>query len=161
MKFTAQQLVTARHNLSAFVVDMADMVTGATGIHFVASSKAPETLAEIKAEWDLSVAMRLPFTVWSGASDATIYMSKGANWAFRFWHDYLHVAHLKETSLDDELYLGRLHIEAVEEEFGKGSLEALLMEADTIGQSNHCDKTGAFPEDQLQFAIDYINAHKG
>lgn len=161
MKFTATQLVTARHNLSGFVSRMAEHIVSVTGVGYEASLNAPETLTDIKAAWEYALQTGNAFPVWSGASESTIYTAKGCNWDFRFWHDFLHVQHLKETNLADELFLGRLHVEAVEEEFGKGSLEALLMEADTIGQSNHCAETGAFPVDQLQFAIDYINVRKG
>lgn len=96
------------------------------------------------------------FPVDATKSDRTIYGTATANIAFRFWHDMLHIFHKKDFSKASEVYVGQLHVEDVKAHFGEGSVEARIMEADTIGQTMYEDLHGKFPENQKDFAINYV-----
>lgn len=143
----------ARFRLSKFVERKALEVTRLTGVNYAESVDAPSTFEEVKAEWANALRTGLPFRVFSGGSDKTIYVDPCYNWAFRFWHDYLHVKYNKSMAYDSEVFIGHMHVTHVASEFGIGSLEARLMFADTIGQCLYYETHGGFVEDQLEFAL--------
>lgn len=146
----------ARTNLHHFVLKTARNVARSVGFGYEEVDNAPETLQSIREAFLKARKDRQAFPVFAGASDKTVYLSAEGNWAFRFWHDILHVIHASDTTFEDEVKLGYLHVQAVEKEFGKGSLEARIMGWDTVGQSAYHAMMGNFPEDQAGFVLDAL-----
>ncbi len=152
-------LNVARARLSSFVMRMANDITRSTGINYEENDAAPETWLEAKAMFQSALTLNKPVYVRKSDSDMTIYTSPAANWAFRFWHDYVHFKHDLSHSFIDEILVSNFQVEAVEREFGVGSLEAKLMAADTYGQVMYFRVHGTFIADQLAFAKSYIQEH--
>lgn len=160
MKYTIAEFEQARHNLSDFVCRKARQMEKRYGVLYATSPDAPTNLQEMQMAYrKCLIDKRVPFPIWDGASDKTMYMTAADNYAFRFWHDILHLALYAETILADELELGHIHVGCVMAEFGMYSLEAAMMRADTIGQSEYAAKNnGNFPDDQLTFVKEYVHA---
>jgi len=150
---TQYEFDRARANLHHFVLRTARNVARSVGFGYQEVADAPETLQSIREAFLKARKDRQAFPVYSGASDKTVYLNPEGNWAFRFWHDILHVIHASDTKFEDEVKLGYLHVQAVEKEFGKGSLEARIMGWDTVGQSAYHAILGNFPEDQAGFVF--------
>lgn len=142
--------------LGMFILRMAAKITRVTGVNYEESLSAPSTFEEVKTEWQLAKKTTRPFKVYSGASDRTIYDSPHVNWAFRFWHDYLHVFGNRGMNFYDEAVIAKTHIEAVAAEFGESSLEAKIIEADTYGQAVWYAVNGSYVEDQREFVTMYV-----
>lgn len=153
---TQYEFDRARSNLHHFVLRTARNVARSVGFGYQEVDSAPETLQSIREAFLKARKDRQAFPVYAGASEKTVYLSPEGNWAFRFWHDILHVIHASDTTFEDEVKLGWLHVQAVEKEFGKGSLEARIMGWDTVGQSAYHSILGNFPEDQSRFVFEAI-----
>lgn len=152
MKFTDEELLEARRKLSHFVLRKARQFESRFGLCYEPHPRAPENLLDMQKAYRHALIHATPFPIWDGASDKTIYLTPEANYAFRFWHDMLHLALYANTVLVDEIELGHIHVGCVMAEFGMYSLEAALMRADTIEQSKFEAEFGYFPPDQLTFA---------
>lgn len=152
MHYSETAFEKARHNLTKFVEAKALRFSQRFGLSYEPHPRAPETLLEIQKAYRHSLIHSTPFPIWDGASDNTIYLTPEANYAFRFWHDMLHLALFADTVVVDEIELGHIHVGCVMAEFGMHSLEAALMRADTIEQSKFEAEFGYFPPDQLAFA---------
>lgn len=98
---------------------------------FVAVEDAPTNYYDLRQAFLKEV----PLPVYAGASDDTIYTTRQGNYAFRAWHDALHVRMYRGFSLPDELAVASEHVRAVSAEFGYDSLEATIMAIDTAGQA--------------------------
>lgn len=147
-------LTRAGHELGGWLVRYAHRLTKDVGIGYEPSSEAPSTFKALKAEWSECMRTRRPMRVYDGACEGTVYGSAPANWAFRFWHDVLHVAHGLTFKPDDEVKLGLMQVKAVADAFGADSLEALVMLTDTTAQTEHYRLTGRFVDDQAAFVLD-------
>jgi|SRR6516164_5453411 hypothetical protein len=167
MKFTQQNISSARINLSEFVIAKAKDLSYIFDFGYKAVDNAPNDYDSLLEAWHHAKHQKeqgkdafLP--IWNGASDTTIYTSQEANYAFRFWHDVLHcISGLKFNTLD-EIDLGLMQTENVKKRFGNDSLEAKLMLADTVGQSTYAAlNNGEFPEDQMAFVLSFLNTMKG
>lgn len=101
---------------------------------FNVSDRAPSTFADIMRQGD-------PLTVWSGASDGTIYADPAVNWAFRAWHDATHIAGRYDFTLAGET----------------ATCEAQIR-AEIVGQAQYAAAHGHFPVDQAAFVQEAINA---
>jgi hypothetical protein len=156
LNFTESQLLVSRQNLTKFVEAKALRYSQRFGVSYAPHGRAPETLLEIQQAYRHSLIHSTHFPIWDGASDNTIYLTPEANYAFRFWHDMLHLALFADTVVVDEIELGHIHVGCVMAEFGMYSLEAALMRADTIEQSKYCEEHGHFPVDQLRFAKERV-----
>lgn len=135
----------ARAQVDALVRSRASLLCRLHGKTYGPSADAPGTLPELRQEW-----REKHFRVWEGNSDRTIYLDAAGNYAFRFWHDSLHVLHNKSTTLADELSLGNMHTTVARNTYGQDA--ALLMRIDTIMQSKYESRWGEFPTNQLGFA---------
>jgi hypothetical protein len=122
---------------------------------FVVQENAPSTYEELKEAMTLTVIEGIAYPVWSGASETTIYPTATDNYRFRFIHDYYHYALAKEFTPTDELYVHQ-YIEQLLKDLGVSALARELYSADTEGQTKHHEATGSFPENQRQFAIDFV-----
>jgi hypothetical protein len=125
---------------------------GFSGIRPVAdTNKAAETFPGLlylkQTRWLLPV--------WSGASDKTIYEDAMTNMWARAWHDCLHLDLNAEFDMAGERAIGLSIIENMRDVFNPD--ERCLLWAEVVGQAQHFEKFGAFPDDQRAFTLDYIN----
>lgn len=154
------QLTVARERLSSFVKRMAHECTRRSGINYEESdAKSCESWEATKAMFQQAQTLNQPVYVRKSDSENSIYTSEAANWAFRFWHDYLHYKHDLTFSFIDEVLVGQFQVSATEREFGEESLEAKLMAADTIGQVLYYQMHGEFVANQLSFVTSAIQKH--
>lgn len=152
MKITPETFATARKNLSAFMLTKADQMSRVLGFGYQDADEAPNDYAALLTAWRKAKQTGTFLPVWSGGSDKTVYTSKGANYAFRFWHDALHCMHGLTFNTPDEITIGIMQTAEVAAYFGADSIESKIMYADTVMQSQYADKhNGEFPEDQLAF----------
>lgn len=160
MSITSAQFDTARKNLSLFILRKALQVQKQVGFGYVDSPVAPDSFDALMLAWNNSKKTRLAFPVWNGCSDNTIYTNPGVNYAFRFWHDAIHACTGLGFNTADEIAIGRIQVETVQAEFGKFSIEAMLMYADTIAQSQYAATTGGeFPANQLEFVRNELESY--
>lgn len=141
----------ARILLGNFVVAKANEICRVIHISYEASENAPETFEGIIAGFAESIMHHKPFYVSSVGCDKTVYIAPYVNWAFRFWHDYLHFTHNLTLSFIDELMVSNIHVHEVELEFGVNSLEAKIMQIDTAAQAMYYQIHKDFVVDQLAF----------
>lgn len=88
--------------------------------------------------------------VWCGGSDNTIYGDARVNWAFRAWHDSLHLKMQAGFDLEGETRV------AYEQARIIGGKYAEILLAEIIGQAEYFKKFGQFPENQVQFIKEYL-----
>ena len=137
----------------------------------IAVEHAPETLAELNSWADgqraptmlldgrygsLTVSQANPLEsrlpVWNGASDRTIYSSPEVNFAFRAWHDWLHLQLQADVDYRDEYMVARAHRQAALA--ARLPLrEELALWYDTNGQNVYHKHHGKFIEDQRGFVL--------
>jgi hypothetical protein len=86
--------------------------------------------------------------VWDGASSNTIYADVNVNYAFRAWHDKLHIDLNADFSIEGE---SRVAME-----------QARLLKSDSLGriiivevidQAKYFNANGFFPVDQVDFVL--------
>lgn len=146
---------TARIHLTRNAVSMAHHVTKTTGVGFeLQAEDTVDSLPALTEAWNKSVRERVPFPIYSGHCDRTIYTDAYANQCWRFWHDYLHVMHQAPTTFEGELELAEIQCKLIEDRFGAGSPEAFIAYADSAGQAVYYRQTGKFPDDQYEFVRD-------
>lgn len=146
----------AREALTLWTIRKAARVAKDIGFSYEPSEQAPQTFEEVKAEYSKAQRSNGPFRVWNGACENTIYTCAEGNYAFRFVHDLLHAVFGYQFTLEDELKVAQWHQKWVAQEFGADSIEFRLITIDTAGQSLFEAQTGAFPEDQLAFALERL-----
>lgn len=146
-------LLKARTRLGKFILGRAKCVGGPG---YRATEFGISSWPDLRVQWRLSVLNNEPLPVWSGGSDKTIYLTPEINHASRYWHDATHIRLQADFSLSGELTVAAAQIEFASMVFGPGSLEVLLLTADTVGQALHYAKSGMFVEDQLAFARAFI-----
>lgn len=109
------------------------------------SDNAPDSFAKLAG----SSASGL--VVWAGASDGTIYGDRRVNWAFRAWHDSLHLQLGAPFTLEGEKLVAREQARQI-----GGDFHARVILAEIVGQAEHFAKHGEFPADQLRFMLNYL-----
>lgn len=148
-----RHLLLARRNLTGFVTEQAEAASRRLGFGWRASELAPESFKDLQHEHRSSELSRLPLRISPRFSERTIYCSRAANHAMRFWHDTSHVQLGLNFTPDDEIELGCYHLEVLRANgFTADSLEHRLLHADTIGQTLCHVTIGRWPIDQLRFA---------
>lgn len=120
----------------------------ATSLNYSVSDRAPGTYEALRAQSNGLM------VVWAGASDGTIYGDRRVNWAFRAWHDSLHLALNADFTLTGELLVAKEQARILGGQLG----EIILAEVE--GQAGYYAANGYFPEDQVTFMRDYL-AGKG
>jgi hypothetical protein len=153
---TDHEFELARANLTRFVIGKAHRLARDLGFGYEEREVAPSCFEDIQAAYLLSMRTRAPFPIWNGACDNVIYTNREGNYAFRFWHDITHASLALATTLEDEVSVGEIQTQCVDNYFGQGSNEGKLMWADTVGQSQYCAEHGYFPEDQLKFVRERV-----
>lgn len=154
---TQMQFDAARANLSQFILRKAHALQKQIGFGYADRNEAPSDYTALRAAYDASKRTGFALPVWSGGSDKTVYTSRGANYAFRFWHDVLHCVHGLDFALQNEIAIGHMHVAEVAAHFGPASVEAAIMLADTVRQSQHEALYNEFPADQLAFVWECVN----
>lgn len=121
---------------------------------WTASDDAPgdyETLAE-------RVARDGRVTVWTGASENTIFDDVETNWAFRAWHDAAHLAHGLPFTVEGETATAYVQAAHLIGEYGDDDdvveMVALLL-CEVVGQAERFARYGEFPADQMAYARVY------
>jgi hypothetical protein len=108
---------------------------------FEVSDRAPGTFADLVASRTGGL-----LQVWPGASEGTIYGDPRVNWAFRAWHDALHLSLGAGFDLEGE----RRVAEEQARVLGCDGMGAIVL-AEVLDQAEHFARTGAFPTDQAAF----------
>ncbi len=136
---------------SQAVLDLYQQESMRRGYGLVAVPLAPITYGELRFQVWRSAMTKLPFPVWEGGSERTVFTSPDINHMFRYLHDHEHVDKRLTLSVEDERTLGEawsVRIHAL-----TGSAHAgMLAHIDTVGQTNHYAQHGVFPEDQRGWA---------
>jgi len=118
---------------------------------------APSTLAQLNA----CIAETGRLTVWTGASDATIYACPETNWAARAWHDWTHWRYQLPFTLAGEGAVAERQCEALALVYpGHESLERwqTIVRLEVVAQATWFTFTGAFPADQRAFVMERLAA---
>lgn len=154
------EIPAAAQRLAAAVHRIAHRRAKYLGFSYIETEDAPNSWEELQRAWAESCAHTRPLPVYSGASDKTIYGSRGANWAFRFWHDVVHCQHGLSFSTADELTTGLRQLNELElvEGYGPNTLEYQMLYLDTIGQVEYFAEHGGFIEDQRTWMVEQLLA---
>jgi hypothetical protein len=116
---------------------------------FEAKDFAPDTFQKLK-ECSIS-----GLVVWAGASDQTIYGDAKVNYAFRAWHDALHLK-LNAPFTDQGERIVALEQARL---IGADKLGDIIM-GEVVGQAEYFAKTGQFPVNQYEFIVNYLKGLK-
>ena len=126
---------------------------------FKVSSLAPDTWTKTQA----SFATAGIVTVWNGASESTLYSKPAVNFAFRAWHDSIHLKHGNDFSLRGEELTADRQIEQAWNATTDKSLRQFCQDVLTfeiVEQARLAVYTGEFLENQLASGLQYL-AMKG
>jgi len=115
---------------------------------YLVADSAPSTFQELNASKTATL------TVWTGASQGTVWGLESSNWHFRAWHDSIHLRHQFDFSKSGELKA--TEVQCVEASRLVGDSFASIIEAEVKGQVEHFEKFGRFPENQLEFILEYL-----
>lgn len=149
---SADPLMRARRDLSAFIRDRALETKQAVGFGWVGVPAAPDTYQQLRGAWHYSKATGAPLPVSNLFCDSVIYLEPSDNLAFRFWHDVHHVQLGLSFALPDELELALWHLDQLQAAgHPRGTLTYQLLEADLVGQVLIMAVGGRFPFDQMTF----------
>lgn len=114
---------------------------------FTIADDAPQTWAELQRRTLADGRL----TVWSGASEGTIYGSPAGNYAFRAWHDSLHLARGLDFSPASDYAIADVHAKCMPD---KDS--AMAVYADVAGQTAYYARWGEFPVNQQAFVLAFV-----
>lgn len=123
----------------------------------LSETKAPDSLKKLKAEY----AERGRITVYSGASDNTIFDDPGTNHKFRAWHDWCHLHLDADFSFQGEVRAAVLQIQHVMFRYGMGDTTYEIMRylwAEVVGQAAYWQKHRKYVKDQRAFVSAYVAA---
>ena len=162
----------ARIRRAATTIDMLNRILcDMQGITYTATATAPDTWPTLLDSFK-SDGLRHR-EVWNGASDSTIFDSDEQNFRARAVHDYIHLITYNDFTPDGEratceqqvrwmesAWASRAYVShALPERTLHDLSDAIaVVRAEVAGQVEYNETHGgAFPEDQLQFALDYLN----
>jgi hypothetical protein len=112
---------------------------------FSVSENAPNTFAELKGRTS-------PLVVYSGASDCTIYGDPRINYAFRAWHDSIHLRLNAGFTVAEEI--------RVAEESARilGGTLGEIIYTEIADQRIYAEITGQFVGNQVDFMVSHLKA---
>ena len=126
-----------------------------------ATSDAPSSWAELQAwnqRWlDSARAYGTCYVlpVFDGGCENTVYPDNATNYAFRAWHDSLHLANGYSFSREDEIKVGLIHMQQARRAgLAQRDLDVLI--ADTIGQIEYYHRHKQFVKNQARFVTDVL-----
>lgn len=127
---------------------------------FYSTADAPADWPALKAWYDLwSIRAELGesyvIPVSNVGCDRTIYSSPAVNYAFRAWHDSIHLVLDVGFDFDGELAVALHHVR-VAELAGLPKRDIDMLWADTYGQRLYHEYTGSFVDDQEGFVTDCL-----
>lgn len=139
-------------NLNRAILDLvADLLPRG----FDVAPDAPETFEGLKDHF----ARTGRIVVSSLHSDRTIYGSAAVNYAFRAWHDWVHVACDFPLTLEGERDVAFVQIDQLTlyaDNQAQAEHWARIIFAEVDGQAQYFAQTGAFPLDQVAFVSAYL-----
>jgi hypothetical protein len=139
-------------NLKRFVLIEAAAMVQMVGFGWQADRNAPGDYRGLLRAYASSQATGRPLPVSDEYTEPSIYGSKQATHALRFWHDLIHVRLHHGFDLDGELEVGAAQLEVLAAAgFPPGSLEYELLHGETVGQTVCAVALGKFPSDQVCF----------
>ncbi len=119
---------------------------------FEARDDAPATFAEL-----LSIEGRARLPAWRGASDRCIYGAPEINFAFRAWHDAVHLAGRFDFSPAGERRTCQEQIRQFYYKFPAApAAVAALLDVEINGQVEYFVRRGQFPVDQARFVAERL-----
>lgn len=126
---------------------------------YAVSADAPSTLSELRECWRRDGRI----TVWSGASDQTIFGDPEVNYAFRAWHDATHLALGAEFDDNGEEAVCWRQIDNVRKLYGKRTATVFkgIISAEIQGQLHYEKRVGRFPRNQREFVLRYLGLGGG
>jgi hypothetical protein len=146
-------LAVAKANLSRFIHIQARATARLVGFGWEPTDQAPADFLALRRAYLASSLTRRPLPVSSEHSDGTIYDDAETNYAFRFWHDVIHVRLACGFDLDSEVTVARAQLDVLAAAgWRAGSPEYELLRVDTLGQTICAVATGEFPRNQWCFA---------
>jgi hypothetical protein len=116
-------------------------------------------LEGIKVHYSQCLRKRVPFPVYSGGSENTVYTMAEGNYAFRFWHDIVHFQEDADFSARGEAIVNACMCKEVASRFGRGSLEYRMFAADTHGQTAYYQVHRKFVNNQLAFVMAQLSEY--
>lgn len=122
-------------------------------------SKAPQTYQDLIEEY----AARKRITIWTGASDKTIFDDPQINHMFRAWHDHAHIFVMADFSAHGEYLASRYQMNMVSRRYGAGDTALkfnAIIDCEVNGQRAYFDKHGDFPHDQRAFTQHWVEYGK-
>lgn len=150
-------LTVARRELTRFVEDQAVRTARDVGFSWRPDSAAPDRYDVLLAAYQNSVDTGQALAVSDLYCESTVYVSPGANMAFRYWHDVNHVRRGLSFGLVDELKLADLHLaELTASGLGPQTTAWQLLHADLVGQIYVMALIDRFPLAQGAFALDCV-----
>lgn len=117
-----------------------------------ACADAPSNIKELR-EWYKSNTLNVDsLPVYDGGSDDTIFGSREVNFAFRAWHDALHLENNLGFSQEDELTMAMLHCKELRL-MGISEDDCDLMFNDVAGQVLYYYNSKEFINNQQHFHV--------
>lgn len=92
-------------------------------------------------------------SIWTGASEGTIFGDPTINHKFRAWHDYIHLTHNLGYDFIGESITANVQASQLPNDW---LFERELVLCEVVGQAQYNMMTGEFVEDQRQFTVDYL-----
>jgi len=149
-----RQLADAKANLRRFIGCQAEATARLVGFRWIPTSDAPNDFLALRRAFLASSLTGRPLPVSDEHSYSTIYACPETNYAFRFWHDVVHVRLNSAFDIDGEITVARAQLDVLRAAgWGPGTLEFELLHADTLGQALCVTATGSFPPAQECFAL--------
>lgn len=120
--------------------------------------EAPASLEDLNAH----VAKTGRIIVWTGNSDKTIYACPDTNWAARAWHDWGHWYLQADFTAAGEAKVAELQKMQLGLVYGRTSARIKywqdLIDIEVNDQVAYFERYGEFPEDQMRFATNAMQA---
>lgn len=122
----------------------------------VAVADAPDSYTKLMRQRGL-LYMGQPLPVYNGGCDRTIYSNASVNYAFRAWHDKIHITHELDFSPAGEQGVLAVHLYQMGQyarEFHLVPDDFSAVIADVLGQVMYYQKAKAFVDNQAGFVSD-------
>ena len=122
---------------------------------FDVADDAPQTYENLLMHLDAGKRM----VVFSGGSEHTIFGDREVNYAFRAWHDWCHWRGRFDRSHQGERAVCAMqeqHLVTLYGDCARTEEWRRILRAEIIGQRDHFDVHGRFPDDQRAFVENYL-----
>lgn len=120
------------------------------GLTYRVAEHAPDTFETLTEHSSVSREL----IIWPGGSKHAIYKDASVNYAFRAWHDALHLQLQAGFDLSGET---RVAMEQARQ--CSSDIAAAIMLTEVIGQAEYFKKYGEFPENQIDFVLNHYKEY--